>query len=246
MHPEPGSGNGVPVDGQTEPSHVQPSESADSLASQRAGCDQEPSEPLHKRLQHHRRRHWLKYFIFTIIHSLVTFAVAYALREFRPHWLPQAQGSELDPEVGRQVFAYGMFDEKEAWGEDLPICALSFCCMSIIWANTLASSKVRILGSFWMALWISLLHFHEFNTLTFGAAHLVFVCIAVYCRQKIREKFGLEARSPATYAQDCLVWFLFPCCAAAQEARQVEHVKPLRASLVPSGASLRLEGSDAG
>merc|ERR1712039_165260 len=73
-------------------------------------------------------------------------------------------------------------------------------------------------------LCVSLLSIHELSHLTVGVSHIVFVAIAVYYRQQLREKFGLRSGSADTLAQDCFVWWCCCCCAAAQEARQVERV----------------------
>merc|ERR1711933_404694 len=131
---------------------------------------------------------------------------------------------EREPEVGRSVFAYGLFDEKEFWGDDFTICFCSFCCMGLRWAETITNDKVCLAGSFWIMLCVSLLSIHELSHLTVGVSHIVFVAIAVYYRQQLREKFGLRSGSADTLAQDCFVWWCCCCCAAAQEARQVERV----------------------
>lgn len=73
-------------------------------------------------------------------------------------------------------------------------------------------------------LTVSILGMHELSHLTFTISHILFVGIAVYYRQQLREKFGLSSGTWDTILQDCIVWCCCPCCAAAQEARQVERV----------------------
>jgi len=159
------------------------------------------------------------------LHVLLLFSIAYVVRSYMPMPLPQSAPAERDPEIGRAAFAFGLFDEKESWSDDKWLCFLSCCCPGIRWAETLTSDKVQLASSFWALLTISLLATHELNHLTLGLGHLVFVAIAVYYRQQLRDKFSLVSGTRGTVFQDCLVWLCFPWCAAAQEARQVERVK---------------------
>ncbi|CAK0822020.1 unnamed protein product [Prorocentrum cordatum] len=97
----------------------------------------------------------------------------------------------------------------------------------------MTNEKVAVVGSFYVALGFALLGLDAWNQVDplmlypFGLAHTAFVAGAVYCRQKLRRKFGLSIGPLSRKKQhDALVW---ACCpnflVAAQEARQVEHVR---------------------
>jgi len=185
-------------------------------------------EPVHHRLHRHLRRHHEEWagtnFMAFVFHVGVMGAVAYLYLKNKPMELPQFAQQEREPELGRNVFAFGLFDEKECWGDDYMICLCSMFCLPIQWAETMSHEKVRLIGGFWVAFAMATLACQELADFTFGISHIVFVIFAVTHRQKLRKKFGLSAGTPETYFQDILVWCCCVFCAAAQEARQVQRV----------------------
>mmetsp|Transcript_56574 Transcript_56574/g.112506 ORF Transcript_56574/g.112506 Transcript_56574/m.112506 type:complete len:339 (+) Transcript_56574:32-1048(+) len=175
----------------------------------------------------HMRKHAASYALLFVVQTAIVFGFAWILRQYGLACLPQESEPDQDPESGRAVFAYGLFDEKECWSEDLVLCILSFCCTGIQWASTVSKPKIGIFSSFWLALTLSALNSYELNALTHGVSSMVWIVIAVYARQSLREKYGLESRSMITLAQDIFVWCCWCRCAVAQEARQVERVRLL-------------------
>jgi len=179
----------------------------------------------HGHYRRHMRAHAARYAFMFVFQTTVMFGVAWILKQYGPAHLPQEAEPEQDPEVGRTVFAYGLLDEKECWSEDLLLCILSWCCTGIQWANNVSKPKISVVSSFWVALMLSALNSYELNALTHGVSFMVWVVIAVYARQKLRDKYGLESGSMITLAQDIFVWCCCCRCAAAQEARQIAHVR---------------------
>jgi Cys-rich protein (TIGR01571 family) len=80
-----------------------------------------------------------------------------------------------------------------------------------------------LISGFWKALCVTVamqfLFYH-----TGGIGFTVFVCIAVYFRQKLRQMYGLPNMTGSVLAMDCLYWCFCPCCTIAQETRQVQFV----------------------
>jgi Cys-rich protein (TIGR01571 family) len=185
------------------------------------------AKKTHGHYRAHMKEHAVRYFSLFVFQTAIMFGVAWILKRYAPACLPQESVTDHDPEVGRLVFAYGLFDEKEFWSEDLMLCMLSFCCTGIQWANNVSNPKVGIYGSFWVALSLSALNSYELNALTHGVSFMFWVVIAVYARQGLRKRYGLESGSMMSLAQDIFAWCCCCRCAAAQEARQVEHVRIL-------------------
>lgn len=190
---------------------------------------EQASEPLHHRLHRHIKKHhsdWSPSNLFGFfVHSVVIVVLAYFYQQKRQSDIPQARDPELDPELGRNVFAFGLFDEKESWGNDFWFCLCAAGCLPIQWAETMTDQKTQVLERYWPALALGLLHLTSLADFSYGLSYLLFVFFAVRCRQRLREKFGLSAGTPETYAQDAIVWCCCSCCAAVQEARQVAYVR---------------------
>lgn len=175
----------------------------------------------------HPLRHWLHHLCRFIFHTVVVFVVAWLYKKHWPICLPQGLASKQDPESGAIVFAYGLFDEKRACTEDVKLCVCSWCCVNIQWANNVSNSQMKLFSSFWFALVVSTLNSYQLAIMTRGISYLLWVPVAVYCRQRLREKFGLQHSSLMTLAQDILVWSCCCSCSVAQESRQLEHVRTL-------------------
>jgi len=193
----------------------------------------------------HMRQHAIRYVFSFVIQMALVFGVAWILKRHGPDCLPQESTPDCDPEIGRSVFAYGLFDEKECWSEDLILCILSCCCTGIQWANNVSRPKVGIFSSFWIALTLSALNSYELNALTHGASFMFWVVITVYARQRLREKYGLESGSMMTLAQDICIWCCCVRCAVAQEARQIEHVRTLDSGNPQFGVATQLQVNEA-
>jgi len=197
----------------------------------------------HGHYRKHMRKHALSYGMSFVCQTCIMFGVAWVYKQFGPTCLPQESAPQHDPEMGRVVFAYGLFDEKEFWTEDLMLCICSWCCTGIQWADNVSKPKIGLF-SFWVALAVSALNSYELNALTHGICYLFWVVVAVYARQRLREKYGLQHGSLITMGQDICVWCCCRCCAVAQEARQVEHVRVLDTLNTQYGPATQLQVDD--
>jgi len=117
-------------------------------------------------------------------------------------------------------WAYGPLECREL-KTDWSICCMALFCPAVRWADTIGSDKVWP-GVFWEAF-LLFLFLQALGPLTLGLSILISLCVGIYFRQKIRHKFR-KALSWRSYALDCLLWCCCPCCAIAQEAREVEKV----------------------
>lgn len=132
---------------------------------------------------------------------------------------------------GADGFSYGLCSFDNMVGSHAGICLCSFCCLPIRWADTMSKEPVPKFMNFWVALSaLSVLWFLSEATLGI----LGFLCLGmlIYFRQKLRREFGIVNcfdGAPLTLVQDCLVWFCCGCCAAVQEARQVEFCQAAKA-----------------
>lgn len=199
---------------------------------------------LHGHYRKHMRKHAATYVLFFLFQTAIMFMVAWLFRQYGPRCLPQESDPYRDPEECRAVFAYGLLDEKECWSEDLILCVLSWCCPGIQWANNVSNPKIGFISSFWVALTLATLNSYELDALTHGISFLVWVAIAVYTRQRLRGKYGLESGTLITMGQDIFVWCYCFRCAVAQEARQVEHVRTLDVRDTPYGEATQLQVDD--
>jgi Cys-rich protein (TIGR01571 family) len=128
---------------------------------------------------------------------------------------------ERDTYRGRD-FEYGLFDADHIFNHHMWICVCAFCCCPIRMADTYSKEgKTKpIIEGFWVALAVTLIMCFWVD-LACVLGVLLFLCFAVYFRQKIRETYGLPGGG-VTLLYDCLSWCFCPWCTAAQEARQVE------------------------
>lgn len=131
-------------------------------------------------------------------------------------------------------FRFGLFDCDGCCERDLKICVCSFVCLGIRWADTLSQDKVKLGLGFWTLVLLHTLCI-GLDVLTLDISCLVFIVIAVVCRQKLRAAFGLPQGTVRTYIVDCLLWTFCLPCAAAQEAREVEYL-PTKLEAVPQEA----------
>jgi len=136
--------------------------------------------------------------------------------------LPRTEDGELTG------FQYGMFERAGSCGEDMEICCCSFFCISIRWAHTVSHERVKLGIGFWAAVVLINVcdavgeDFPCTLWFVFAAAGLA---IAVFYRQRLRARFGIQHGTCMSVGKDTLAWLCCCYCAAAQEARQVEHVR---------------------
>jgi len=124
------------------------------------------------------------------------------------------------------AWAYGFCSCDHCFGHHAQVCFCSFCCVPLRLADTYSKGPFPLMKSFWTAL-IIITCLLALEQLTFGLNLLVLCCMAIYFRQQMRKKYGLESGG-STVCMDCLAWFFCPFCSMAQEARQVEFVMPLK------------------
>mmetsp|Transcript_10200 Transcript_10200/g.16565 ORF Transcript_10200/g.16565 Transcript_10200/m.16565 type:complete len:347 (-) Transcript_10200:110-1150(-) len=165
---------------------------------------------------------WGKRYLFTLL-AYIPYALMVVL--FAMIWL--YLDGRIPPECERNIsggrdFEYGLCDTDHVFTHHMWICVCAFCCCPIRMADTYSKEgKTKpIITGFWAALALTLLMGFLVD-LSCGIATILFLCFAVYFRQRIRETYGLP-RGGKTLAWDCLFWCFCPWCTAAQEARQIE------------------------
>lgn len=120
-------------------------------------------------------------------------------------------------------FEQGLCDTKDCCGQDCLLCYCSLCFPEFRWSDTI--SKVKTIGlAFWTTVWFPILALST-SDLVLGIPVLALIIAATICRQRIRRAYALE-EGGCTWVLDFLTWFFCSCCAAVQEARQVERYRP--------------------
>lgn len=153
--------------------------------------------------------------IANMLYVLLVLTAAYVYRRYKTE-----QSKVEIPASEGMWFTHGLFDF-HGFTEDTGICISACFCPGIRWADTVSMTKINLL-KFWIALLI-MLALAVLHVPTAGASGLVMLGVGVYFRQKLREAFGHDAKTPKTVALDCLTWCCCPCCAIVQEAREVEN-----------------------
>jgi len=138
-----------------------------------------------------------------------------------------------------QDFAFGLCELEYCLHDHMWVCICSFCCSAIRMADNYSKSSQEysmpraIIPGFWRALCI-ILAIQFLITLTGGLGFILFVCIAVFLRQRLRKIYGLPNCTGKILAWDCLFWCCCPWCTIAQECRQVQFVTDPPIKYVPS------------
>jgi len=127
----------------------------------------------------------------------------------------------LDQQVRTDEFQYGAFECGDC-NVDWQICLCAWFCGWVRWSDTLSHPQVDFLA-FWPGLFITAL-LSATASITFGATMPILILLVVLARQRIRAAYGLPSGTFSVLAWDCCLWACCPCCAIAQEARQVEYV----------------------
>lgn len=125
--------------------------------------------------------------------------------------------------VKQEEFRYGLC---ECMG-DSRVCLCGLCCPIIRWADTVSEEKGGFLD--FNSAFIMMLALGAFLLcpLTGLVGWIAIVMLGVYYRQKIRDKYGLENNTTASYIEDFMTWCCCSCCALCQEARQVDEYTKL-------------------
>jgi len=141
--------------------------------------------------------------IFEILVVLVAAAV------YKMHYASELVADGVDME--QADFSHGNFACM-----DNPTLSLYTCCV----LQVVSSDNLNALGllSFWLAIgmWIGLM-----ALVTCGVPWLLIALVFVYFRQKMRTKLNLK-NDTGTMGCDWLMWSFCCCCAAVQEAREIE------------------------
>jgi len=157
---------------------------------------------------------FISYFIFVMFTALIWMKCAGG------RWKRVTEERKNTPLVG---FAYGLFALDHCGAHHGGICIMAWCCAPLRLADTYAKEPFPLIASFWFAL-ILVTTLFGLEQLTLGLSYLVFVLLAIYYRQQLRKQFGLP-RGAGSWCTDLVTWCFCPCCAIAQEARQVDFVK---------------------
>eukprot|EP00929_Paragymnodinium_shiwhaense_P115306 TRINITY_DN84064_c0_g1_i1.p1 TRINITY_DN84064_c0_g1~~TRINITY_DN84064_c0_g1_i1.p1 ORF type:complete len:349 (+),score=78.48 TRINITY_DN84064_c0_g1_i1:117-1163(+) len=127
-------------------------------------------------------------------------------------------------EVHMEIFQYNLLDCHEI-SRDFPICCYACFCPSIRWADTVSNASIGLINYLPAVLLFAILS--AASGLTLGVTGFILVGVGVYSRQKLRRAYGIEADTFGSIVRDIAAWLCCPCCAIAQEARQVELVEAL-------------------
>lgn len=138
----------------------------------------------------------------------------------------------LQEERNSQRFKFGLLECGDL-GADWRICLSSCLCWPVVWADTQSSEKLQFFP-FWPGL-LLVVFLNGSRFLTFGIGPWLLLFLLVYSRQKMREKFDMPSGTCELICCDCLAWTFCPCCAVAQEARQVEYKPALAAAPLYEG-----------
>lgn len=168
--------------------------------------------------------HPVRSFFAMFLQILLWVLLAYLYIHFAAGW---RRTRFLEQVQTQQDFLHTPFDVDCVSGRnqfDWEICGCAFFCPCIRWADTVSSLKM-FPGTFWAAF-LGLVVLFWLLPLSLGFAWLAMPLVGVYFRQQMRKKFSHEAGKPWTWVYDTVLWCCCPCCAIAQEAREVEKVEP--------------------
>lgn len=101
------------------------------------------------------------------------------------------------------------------------ISVMGCCCPCLQWADTMDRGTMdgKPLLTYWKAFgaFFGLLTLHGYS---WGVSWLALVAMGVWFRQKLRENYVLENRTPGSVGMDILAWVFCQPCAIIQEARE--------------------------
>jgi len=125
----------------------------------------------------------------------------------------------IEDQRRKEEFEYDLFSFSKCNAE-LVLC--SCCCMCIRWPLTVEKTGMM---SFWPAFLIFTC-LEGFSGILFGTLLILRIGMEIYFRQQLRLRYGLPQGDAGTCIMDCLAWTFCCCFAGAQEAKQVEYVRP--------------------
>jgi len=125
----------------------------------------------------------------------------------------------LEDQHQKEGFEYDLFSFSKC---DTELVLCSFCCMCIRWPLTVEKTGMM---SFWPAFLIFTC-LEGFSGILFGTLLILRVGMEIYFRQQLRQRYGLPQGDAGTCMMDCLAWSFCCCFAGAQEAKQVDFVRP--------------------
>lgn len=125
--------------------------------------------------------------------------------------------------IAEEDWAYGLCTCKDC-GKDWPICCMAVFFPAIRLADTMSNPKAKVFN-FWPMLLI-LLGLGVAGQITGGATWLMLTIFVIWFRQRLRMVFNHSPHTPKTICIDTFLWCCcLQCCAAIQEAREVEKVR---------------------
>jgi len=127
---------------------------------------------------------------------------------------------DMEEQTDRHGFQFGLFDTANC---SLNVVFAACCCPCIMWPTTVSNPKLNLIG-FWPAFFLMAVLIC-YQGIAGGLLVLALLGALVYFRQAIRAHYSLDRGSCMSVLVDCLSWCFCPCCAAAQEWKQVEYVK---------------------
>jgi len=144
--------------------------------------------------------------IFAYIYNLVSKSAKYS-RYFTPD---VKEG--VYTQRGQPTFSFSLF----SCFSDMKICLAGCLCGGCRWAQTLERNHQL---KYWQGIAI-VVACEVLASYTFNISGFVFILVAVYYRQKLREYYSMEWKTPKTVILDCLSWACCSCCSIIQEARE--------------------------
>merc|ERR1719353_1345702 len=89
------------------------------------------------------------------------------------------------------TFAYGIFSLDHCFGHHAHVCLCAFCCSPLRLADTYSKKPMPLVKNFWTAL-IMVTVLIALDVLSYGVTGCLLLGVAIYFRQKMRQKYGLE------------------------------------------------------
>jgi len=155
---------------------------------------------------------------------IIVMFVAFVWIKCLPSLIPRSKESYAERDNTTSGFAYGLFSLDHCGGHHGSVCFCAWCCYPLRMADTYSKEPIPIVKNFWTAL-VIVTCLDALQYLTYGFSGLLLLFFVIYARQQLRKKYGLD-RGGATYVTDLFSWICCPCCTIAQEARQVDFVRP--------------------
>jgi Cys-rich protein (TIGR01571 family) len=102
------------------------------------------------------------------------------------------------------------------------ICICALCCPAIQWADSMHLAGL-LKAHLAMALFFVCMLLNGFTLMGVTEYGIFTAILIVICRQRLREKLGLEKWTAPNVVLDCCYVFFCTCCAISQEAQVVRY-----------------------